>query len=146
MCYGRDVQLKECTRKYFEDEMCFPWFNLGYEEYSPNPYSVEKLKIKNGRLHIIAVMGSWCEDTQRLLPQFYKTIDQARVPNSNVHLVPVDRDKRTDKGIQFPYEAYQVPTFILYYKGKEIGRIVESPNATIEDDLAKIYSSHLSSL
>ena len=145
-CYGKDVQLEECTRRFLDDEMCYPWFNLGYEDYKPDAASITQLQEKNGGLHIIAVMGTWCEDTQRYLPQFYKTIDEAKIADNNIHLIPVDRDKRTTKGIQFPYEVYQVPTFILYYRGEEIGRIVESPKETIEKDLAKIYSSHLSSL
>ena len=86
-------------------------------------------------LHFIVIGGTWCGDTKRELPKFFKTISQAHIPEANVVLYGVDRSKRGDGGFAEKYNVTSVPTFIVFSEGKEIGRIVEEPAVGIEFDL-----------
>lgn len=110
----------------------------GYTAYTPDNAAILRLsqKLTPGD-EIVVFGGAWCSDTHNLLPKFYKTMDQ--LPSKpNVTLVLVDLSKKSGKGIETPYNIEYVPTFIVLRNKKEIGRIVESVNKSIEDDLVEI--------
>lgn len=52
-------------------------------------------------------------------------LDKAGFDSKQVLTYGTDRDKKTLKNIQEAYKVSLVPTFIVYYKEKEIGRVVE---------------------
>jgi hypothetical protein len=41
-------------------------------------------------------------------------------------------------GIKKEYGITNVPTFIVSYRGMEMGRIIESPKTTLEGDLVEL--------
>ena len=86
-------------------------------------------------------MGTWCSDSQREIPNFYKLLDEANFDYKNLELVTVDKKKKA-KGLEKGFDIIRVPTFIFYKNGKEIGRFVEHAleGSTIEDDILKIIS------
>ena len=49
-----------------------------------------------------------------------------------------NRSKLDPEGLAAKYEFSRIPTFIVEQKGKEIGRIVERPQVTLEADLVNI--------
>jgi len=51
-------------------------------------------------------------------------------------MIAVDRSMEIPPGIRTEYGITNVPTFIVRYRGIELGRIVESPKASLEEDLA----------
>ena len=52
--------------------------------------------------------------------------------------VPRSREDRGERIASLKIEA--IPTFIVYRKDAEIGRIVETPKTTLEADLLEILS------
>ena len=74
---------------------------------------------------IIIFGGTWCSDTQHLLPNFYATTDAAGFPDKRITLIGVDRDKKTLFNLSETFNIKNVPTFIVMKQGKEIGRVVE---------------------
>ncbi len=85
-------------------------------------------------------MGTWCSDSRREVPRFYKILDELNYPEEKVELINVDRNK---VGIENSVDSLNielVPTFIIYSKGEEIGRIIETPKESLEKDLAKILN------
>ena len=58
----------------------------------------------------------------------------------NLELVAVDRSKKTPDNLQEGFNIIRVPTFIFYKNGEEIGRFVEYPRETVEEDILKIVS------
>jgi len=97
-------------------------------------------------------MGTWCGDSQREVPKFYKVLEAANFPENNLRIVGLNNVKEQYKqgpnGEEKGLNVHRVPTFIVYNKkGKEIGRIVEHPVESLEADLlnicrGKAYTHH----
>jgi thiol-disulfide isomerase/thioredoxin len=87
-------------------------------------------------------MGTWCSDSRREVPRFLKLLDVLNFNSSaGLKIICVD-DNKKGKGDEVDgLNIELVPTFILSQKGKEIGRIIESPKLTLEKDLLGIISA-----
>ncbi|WP_369048186.1 thioredoxin family protein [Tenacibaculum sp. UWU-22] len=119
------------------------WFNKGYETYKPNASVIAELKPYLKGVKIKGFMGTWCGDSKRQVPVFYKILEDANFNEKNIELVAVDYAKKTPDNLQEGLNIIRVPTFIFYRHGKEIGRFVEHPRETVEKDFLKIVSGKL---
>ena len=124
--------------RVFERNMGYRWFKDGYFNYQPNLSAVNAIKENAVGLQFMVFGGTWCEDTQLLLPQFYRVMDLAGIPKQAITLYFLDRDKRSPQGLENTFNVSFVPTFIILEKGVEKGRITESVNQSIEADLADL--------
>jgi thiol-disulfide isomerase/thioredoxin len=131
------------------------WFSKGYENYTPDEASMEKLKSLTNNISITIFMGTWCRDSQQQVPHFYKILHQLGIEEKNVTLIAMDRNKTTPEQLEAGLSITNVPTFIFYKtlrsgrrkrdtntaeKTKELNRIVESPVESLEKDMLKILS------
>lgn len=116
------------------------WFNSTYKAYQPDQASIDGLKVALKDIEIRAYMGTWCGDSKRETPQFYKILDAASYDLENVTMITVDRSKRQPASLVSGYDLTRVPTFIFYRKGAEIGRYVETPRESLEKDMLKIVT------
>jgi tetratricopeptide (TPR) repeat protein len=134
-----------CASADFDRQPYAEWYKPNYENYSPNAEIIAQLK-KSGpsAFTLKIVFGSWCGDSKRELPKMMKVLNAAGFPEKNILLIGVydslevykQAPEREEKGLHI----YRVPTFIVYQKGKEIGRIVEYAVESLERDLLKIVS------
>ncbi|WP_435253677.1 thioredoxin family protein [Tenacibaculum sp. A30] len=117
------------------------WFNDFYSYYETDKNTVEQLKPYLKDIKIKAFMGTWCGDSQRDVPNFYKILDEADFNYKNLELVTVNRQKKAN-GLEEGFDITHVPTFIFYKEGKEIGRFVEHAldDSSVEEDFLKILS------
>ncbi len=117
------------------------WFNDFYSYYETEKTIIEKLKPLLANVTIKGFMGTWCGDSQRDVPNFYKILDEADFNYKNLELIAVNRKKKA-KGLQSGFDISHVPTFIFYKNGKEIGRFVEHAleGSTVKEDFLKILS------
>jgi len=89
-------------------------------------------------------LGTWCDDSQREVPKFLKMLDvlksgyQIELPAS---YVAVNRGKNEPRELLQGKSLEKVATFIVFRKGAEIGRVVETPNGLLEDDLLQIFNA-----
>ncbi len=132
-----------CTRDGFEKAEYKSWFKEEYSGYIPKKEITNELKDPSlyNNLKIKIIFGTWCSDSRRELPRFYKIVDSANIPQNIISLTAVDtkkfsRDKNID-GISFK----RIPTFIFYKSNKEAGRITERPEKSLEEDMLNILSS-----
>lgn len=116
------------------------WFLFNSENYELNSETIEALKPLLKDITIKAFMGTWCGDSQEQTPVFYKILDATNFNYKNLKLVALDRSKKTPDNLQEGLDIVRVPTFIFYRKGKEIGRFVEYPRESVEEDMFKIVS------
>ncbi len=138
---GKLMLLGKVDRKGFNNAE-FKWFDEKYESYLTNDKIIKKLKKELKNYTVKVFFGSWCGDSKRNLPIFYKVLDEADFPKENLDVIAVDRKKeaykqapnREEKGLNI----HRVPTFVIYKKGKEVNRIVEYPKETFERDLLAI--------
>lgn len=116
------------------------WFDKGVVSYPPTPAYIDSLKNFKKPYTIYILGGTWCDDTQKLLPQLYvvlKTINKKIDTEATLYFV--DRDKKSPDGTEAKYELKNVPTIIVYNKANvEVGRIIESVKISVEADLLQI--------
>jgi len=112
-----------------------------YDQYQPDEATVALLKKffrKNKNVTIQVFFGSWCGDSKDQLPNFVKLTDQAKI--KRVKYFALNRKKIMPQMDTTFFNIQFVPTFIVYRDGKEIGRIVETPNESLEKDLWSILA------
>lgn len=121
------------------------WFQDSYEDYKPSPEIVEELtkNFKTNKFQIDVYFGTWCEDSQREVPQLIKLLEHSKFDFKKLKLTGVDEDKIIPNVSEKKREAldvFNVPTIIVYKNGKEINRFVEYAQETLEKDMLKIFS------
>ncbi|MDR8522117.1 thioredoxin family protein [Shewanella fidelis] len=116
----------------------FDWFNDEYANYKSDADVVAQLQQVDTPTDITVIIGTWCPDCHRETPRFIRIIEQINNPNIKVTYIGVDRAKQDPEGLAANYEFTRIPTFIIEQDSKEIGRIVERPEVSLEADLAKI--------
>ena len=72
------------SRDLLENDTAFKWFHQNQAGYTPNAETVSVLKAKGPQVQFIVFGGTWCEDTQNLLPKFYSLLDAASIPSDQV--------------------------------------------------------------
>lgn len=141
---GQNMLLGKVTKEGFNKED-FPWFEQNYDEYITNTKISKLLKEKLKEYKIKVFFGSWCGDSKRNVPIFYKVLEEAKFPMENLEVIAVDVKKEAYKqspnGEEKGLNIHRVPTFILYKEGNEVNRIVEYPKETFERDLLKIVNT-----
>jgi len=117
-------------------------FEEYYQIYEPDRAVLNQLKLKKEGLEILIVLGTWCSDSQEQVPKFFKILDKINFNKKSVQLICVSSDKEAGQVETANYNILKVPTFIIYRKGREIGRIIETPYDTLEKDLLMFFSDN----
>jgi len=109
-----------------------------HDIYQPQTEVLSELK-PDPELAVEIFFGTWCGDSQREVPRFLKIIHLSQlVNNTRMQLYAVDRDKKLESGLTTIRNIEKVATFIFYRSGYEIGRIIEYPDRTLEEDIKRI--------
>lgn len=137
---GKPMLIGICTRENFISDTSFSWwFEVEYEYYEPEDSIVKLINLDS--VKIVCVMGTWCSDSRREVPRLYKILDALNFDEKNFLVYSVDRKKQAEGYDIDQFVIERVPTFIFYKNDSEIGRIVESPQETLERDLLKIQQA-----
>jgi thiol-disulfide isomerase/thioredoxin len=129
-----------CDRAGLEKGEFGKLFEEYYKIYEPDQGILNQLKLKKEGIEILMIVGTWCSDSQEQVPRFFKILDKIRFNKNSVQIICVSRDKEAGDVETVNYNIQKVPTFIIYRKGREIGRIVETPYATLEKDLLMFFN------
>jgi thiol-disulfide isomerase/thioredoxin len=116
------------------------WFTKNYDLYQLDKSAINSLKEHLNGVTIKGFMGTWCGDSKRNVPRFYKILEETGFDESYFELVTVGRNKKTPDNLQEGFNIIRVPTFIFYKDGEEVGRFVEYPRETLEKDILKILT------
>lgn len=140
---GTLMLLGKTDKKAFNIDDFF-WFQENYNQYLTNDKAVRQLKKSLSNYTIKAFYGSWCGDSKREIPKFYKVIDEVDFNTNKLSMIAVDKKpeayKASPNGEEKGLNIHRVPTFIFYKNDKEIGRIVESPKQDFERDILTIIN------
>lgn len=129
------------NRQVLESDTAFKWFAENMKYGTPNASAVEAFKNNADKFSMIVFGGTWCHDTQNLLPIFYQLVDKSGYSESKITLVAVDRKKHGPDDLHTKYNITNVPTFIVLKDGKEVGRVVEyGKEGMIDKELGEIVS------
>jgi len=135
---NQEVLIDYCDKSGLESGEFGTYYKLEYEDYVVNDSLVKLISKKIRKFDITIVFGSWCSDSEQQVPRFYKILDHSKFKDSHLKIIAVNRSKSTMEVDIEDLNIERVPTFIVYKKGKETGRIVETPINTLEEDLWKI--------
>jgi thioredoxin 1 len=92
---------------------------------------------------IKAFLGTWCHDSEREIPTLIDIIKTAENPNLQLSLIALNMDKEDPKGLAKQYQVKYTPTIVIEANGIEIGRIVERPENSLEDNILAIINSSI---
>lgn len=127
------------TRHILSSDTLFnDWYLPAYKEYRPNQKIIKALNANGLNMEIF--LGTWCGDSQEQVPHFMKILDEINFPESSLVMFAVNQKKQSFHGEEKHKNIQRVPTFIVYRGHKEIGRIIEHPDSTLEYDLYKIIN------
>ncbi len=112
------------------------WFKQEYESYVVDTDAFAGVNLPDFTITI--VFATWCPDSRMEVPRMLKILDYLFVPDKDITLYCVDRDKKAGKFDISNLNIERVPTFIFYVNGKEKGRIIEHPQQSLEKDMHSI--------
>lgn len=137
---GNQILVGKCSRADFSKVPYQDDYKFEYPNYKINDTTLNLLKGKSSNITIKIIMGCWCGDSKEQVPRFLKIMDSLNIAEKNLEFICVDRDKKAD-GIDLTgFGIEKVPTFIIYREEKELGRIIETPQVSLEKDLLLILS------
>lgn len=113
------------TKYALINDTSFKWYASSQQIYTPKKEVLNAMSAANGKYKFILFGGSWCEDTQFILPKFFKLQEQAGIPDSDISFIGVDRNKSSLGNLAAAFNVKNVPTIIVLKDGIEAGRIVE---------------------
>lgn len=137
---GNEILIGHTTRSGMESGEFATWFDEQYNSYTPD-YELIGSQISPllDGTSITIVMGTWCSDSRREVPRFFHILDQAGY-NETVKIINIDTDKKAPGTGVDQLNIERVPTFIFSRNGTEIGRIIETPEQTLEKDMLQILT------
>ena len=139
---GEKVLKGLLLRSDIENDTAFKWFKDNMKFGQADAAAVAAFKQHAQDIQLVVFGGTWCEDTQNLLPVFYRLIDKSGFPDSSITLIGVDRPKTTLYDLHKAFNVTKAPTFIVMKDGKEVGRVEEYGKlGQIDKELGEIVAS-----
>lgn len=135
--------LGSCSVSDLKQEPYSTWYTSGVSDYQPNTEVTSKIqKLNLNKFTFKVFFGSWCGDSKREVPRMSKIFNELSIPEKSIQWIALDDSsvfyKQSPQHEEKGVNIFRVPTFIVYEKGVEIGRINEFPVETLERDLQKI--------
>ena len=112
------------NKSLIEGREAYTWFSKQYDAYLPDKKVLDKAKLQ--RVSIKVFMGTWCHDSRREVPRFYKILDQLNFDYDNFEIIGLTKDKKGRFRDYSDFRITNTPTFIFYRGDIEVGRIIES--------------------
>src|SRR5437868_1577543 len=118
--------LRGMINKYLvQNDTSFQWYKANKKFYTPDSATLNAFERVRGKYQFVLFGGTWCEDTQFILPQFFKVQEMSGIPDSTITFFGVNREKKSLANISDAFAITNVPTIIVMKEGKEVGRVVE---------------------
>jgi thiol-disulfide isomerase/thioredoxin len=144
---GRTQMAGLVSLNHLKAEPYSKWFQKGYLEYFVEDKKAKKLGKYLKDMDIQVFMGTWCGDSKREIPRLVRVLEVARIDPARVNYICVysepERRNISPTMEQKGRNIHHVPTIILFKDGKEVGRVIESPLSSLEDDLLDIVSGEV---
>ena len=139
---GSSILVGSITREVLFKEN--PEWELGLKFYKPDQVIMDSLNNVTKDLSVDIFLGTWCGDSRREVPHFFKIVDELNIKLFNkIHLWALDRSKKLPaSNLAEKKNIKYVATFIFYNADEELGRVVEQPQNTLESDILKIITEN----
>jgi len=111
------------------------------EAYSPDLGVIARLQTFPEEVRVEIFLGTWCPDCRQIVSAYFKIEDMAGNPLIKTTLIGVPKDRPARAPYIAGRDIERVPTFIVHLRGREVGRIVETPRVSVEADLWRILEA-----
>lgn len=101
------------------------WYNSSQGYYKPDTAILNAFERAKGKVQFVVFGGTWCDDSQFIVPKFFKLLEQSGVLDDGITFFGVNRAKKSLAAIADAFNVKLVPTIIVMKEGREIGRVVE---------------------
>jgi len=135
---GPDMLIGEISSQDLQQAPYRTWYREHEDAYQVEEDSLSELAELMKGVDVTIIMGTWCHDSQRQVPQFYKILSRAGIPLARITMVAVDQQLMTPADHAAGLGITNTPTVIFYRDGKEVNRIVETPVISLEQDMTTI--------
>jgi hypothetical protein len=133
-----EILIGVCNKQGLMQAPFTNWYTPEFNRYSPDTKILSELKKYAGKWRVNIVFGTWCSDSQREVPRFFKIAENVGLSSDDIKIIAVDSQKTGGDVDISGLKIEKVPAFIFFKEDKEIGRIVETPKVNIETDLLNI--------
>lgn len=143
---GMEIMLGTCNMEQLKSGSFAEFFSIYYSSYEVNQDIVAEIndffqQNSDSFVSICIVLGTWCGDSHEQVPPFVKVLENINSDNIYIeNIFCVDRNKTAPNIDLEELFIERVPTFIFYKNGMEIGRIVETPQKSLEADILDIIN------
>ena len=118
------------SRDVLTADTAFKWMNYA-RNFSGDKNGIAALKKNKDSIQLLVFMGTWCEDSQDIIPKLFSITDAAGF-----------RKKTTLSHLTEALGIINVPTIIVMKNGKEVGRVVEyGKYGMFDKELGEIVNS-----
>jgi tetratricopeptide (TPR) repeat protein len=142
---GNKMLLGVCSKEVLAQQPYNEWFTKNTNGYAVDENTAGLLKEKLKDKTFTIFLGTWCGDSKREIPRMLKVLQYCGVKESRIKLVMVSNSdsayKQSPTHEERGLNIHHVPTMIVYSKGIETGRMIESPVVSWEKDLLAICSN-----
>ena len=114
--------------------------------YLPDAEAVARLASATGSYRVVAVLGTWCEDSAREVPRLQRVLDEVGGGRLEEVLIAVDRTKKVEDAevaalLTEGTMMERVPTIFVFDElGAELGRVVETAERPLEQLLVEFLA------
>ncbi len=129
------------STELIQNDEAFTWMKNDISWYKPNADCVANLTAVKDTVQFIVFIGTWCEDSHNVYPQFLKLLNQVGFDKKRLTIVGVDRNKTTLGSLCQALNVTKAPTILVLKAGKEIGRVEEYGKYGVYDkELAEVLA------
>jgi len=116
----------------------FPGWKTVAESYAPNFEFINGLQAVSEEIQIEVFLGTWCPDSKQNVSAFFKIMDLVQNPLIRTIYIGLPEKKEDRAKYIQGKDIQRIPTFIVTIRGQEAGRIIETPQTSVEEDLWRI--------
>jgi len=118
----------------------FPEWQKTVTSYLPDPEIIYSLQTFDIPVNIEIFLGTWCRDSAQHVSEYFKIMNLVDNPYFMTLYTGIPKDKESrEQYIKGKY-IQKIPTFIFFIDGEEIGRVIEHPITSLEEDILDIIS------
>lgn len=118
-----------------------PGFEAQFESYQPEESANQQLQSWNEFVRIKVFLRLDCSASQELVPAFIKIMDAVDNPYFELEYISLSEDRSQWESDSGGHSIAKTPTFIIFKDNEELGRIVENPLDSLEQDLVEILQA-----
>ncbi len=135
----KEVILGYCDAEGLRLTVWSELFDGTYNDYQPDMEIIFGMMPQMQDVDIVITLGTWCGDSKQHVPSFLRILKELNFESSRLTMIGLDRSFNGGEAGVRPYQTEKVPTFIFFRNGIELGRIIETPEKTLEEHMAKIF-------